>query len=279
MTESKKWQNEERNIAIHIEYKGRNWKNKLCIVIVAQCRGYSVFLISSRNVITQNCHDGRPRNGTYYCSAKSTGPFEGSRRFKVELLSFDIREAARARTRAYAILRGTANEIPSGYPFACETWRSFRGNISFRTLCFFPPSSFFSSKTVPEKWCWLREFSETYVMEVRVYSRAHATYTTCLCTPISRCWSTTNNKVCVYLDVFLCLRIVDSGKADGYQTQLDRTTSTGLPCNLQTLLTLSRMITNSLFGILCVIRFSLTRCAALFPPRKFIYLHFSLAPA
>lgn len=91
--------NEDRNIVNLIQYNGRNSENKSCIVIFAQCR-YSVFLISPRYVIMQNLHDGRPRNGTrngaYYCSAKSTAPFEGGCRFKVELLSFDITGGARA---------------------------------------------------------------------------------------------------------------------------------------------------------------------------------------
>jgi len=46
------------------------------------------------------------RETARYCSAKSTGPFEGGRRFKVELLSFDMTDVGRA--RANAILQGTA---------------------------------------------------------------------------------------------------------------------------------------------------------------------------
>lgn len=97
-----------------------------------------MFLISSRYVIMQNLHDGRPRNetrnGTYYCSTKSTGSFEGSRRFKVELLSFYITDAARA--HAYAILQGTANEIPTRYPL-CSKPQGLSMETSFMTSHFF----------------------------------------------------------------------------------------------------------------------------------------------
>lgn len=56
---------------------------------------YSANLIPLGYVTMQDLHDGRPhnaRNGALLLM-ESARPFEGSYRFKVELLSFDITEA------------------------------------------------------------------------------------------------------------------------------------------------------------------------------------------
>lgn len=146
--------------------------------------GYSVFLISSRYVIMQNLHDGKPRNGTrngaYYCSAKSTGPFEGSHRFKVELLSFDITRTQRG--RAQTLFSKAHREWNSIWDILLLAKPQGPSTETYPLrLCFFFSLSpllsilfFFSSRTKPGiRYSWFSEFSEAVynVMEVCVHIR------------------------------------------------------------------------------------------------------------